>query len=1072
MNRKLMLLLTFLFMGIGLVTAQNVNTVQGIVTSAEDGEPVVGASVLVKGTSLGAVTDIDGKFQISNVPASSTQIRVSYIGMQSQDMKIGKGIMHIALKMDAELLDEVVVTAMGMKRSEKSIGYAATSVKGDEISMKRTNDIMSSLSGKIAGVQITSTSSDPGSSNSVIIRGISSLSGSNQPLYVVDGVPLNNSSVSTGDGLNNGYDFGNGANAVNPDDVENMTILKGAAATAIYGSRAAGGVVMITTKSGKKGQGLGIEYNGGLQWSSVLRLPQNQNEFGMGWYGDKTDLENGSWGPRFDGTMQIYGNVYDNSQKMKPYVALEDNIKDFFDTGFRYNNSISFNGATDKSSYYVSMSQISDDGMIPTDADSYNKYTFSARGSHKVKDLTFSTSLNYAYQDNDFATTGQGLSMYNNIMQTPRDISIIGLQDLTDPFNTPGYYYTPYGVTNPYYVLENYQNHFESERFYGKFQLDYDFLKYFKFTYRMGLDMATEQINTGKPNLYALFYDGTPNGEGTGSSSPFVGETGSVSQQITRRREINQDIMVTFNKGWGDFNVNALAGFNGNERKYGYEYIGITDLTIPTWFNISNTTSVPSTETYEQLRRLMGVYGQVEVAYKNMAYLTMTARNDWSSTLPKENRSFFYPGITGSFIFSELFDDDLKQIITFGKVRAAWGKTGNDAAPYKVNPVYAQGSAAHWWGWSGQSFPYNAAGYNAYTVGNTLGSNTLSPEMTTETEFGLNMAFLNNRLSFDVAYYIRNTDKQIYALNMDYASGFGAQNINLGEVENKGFEILVEATPIKTKDFTWKLGWNFTKNKSKVVSLPEGFGGEASIWGFSGGTGMYAIVGEPVGTFKATVPWVTEEGQIVCDPKTGLPMADPNGMQIVGDMNNDYQMGINTSFTYKGITLSADLDIRKGGLMYSRTKDISYFTGNAIQTAYNDRNPFIVPNSVVPVYAEDGSVREFVENTVALDNSNIYDYWDGGGSDLERGFLIDKSYVKLRSVVLSWDVPSQWLKKTFIRGLRISAFGNNLFVWTPSSNTFIDPEMTSFGNDLEGNFGEYSANPSSRRYGFNVNVKF
>ena len=991
--------------------------------------------------------------------------------MSTQEVPI-KSNLSIHLKPDAEQLEEVVITAMGIKRSEKALGYSATSVKGDDISIKRTNDVMSSLAGKVAGVQISTTSSDPGASNSVIIRGVSSLSGNNQPLYIVDGVPLNNASANTidgdSDGLNNGFDFGNGANAVNPDDVENMTILKGAAATALYGSRAAGGVVMITTKTGKKGNGIGIEYNGGLQWSTVLRLPQMQNEFGMGWYGDKTDLENGSWGPRFDGTMQIYGNIYNNSQRLKPYVAMEDNIKDFFDTGLRYSNSLSFNGATDKSSYYVSFSQISDDGMIPTDADSYDKYTFSARGSHTTGHLTFSTSVNYAFQQNSFATTGQGLSMYNSIMQTPRDISIIGMADLTNPFNTPGYYYTPYGVTNPYYVLENYENKYEAERFYGKFQMDYDFLKYFKFTYRFGLDTTTGQSNVGEPNLYALYYEDTPNGKPQGSSSPFNGETGSVTEQITRRREINQDIMLSFNMPLNDFGVNALVGFNGNERKESYQYSSITDLSIPTWYNLSNTAKAPKVNTDKELRRLMGVYGQFEGSWKNMLYLTLTARNDWSSTLPKENRSFFYPGITASFLFSELLSENVKEVISFGKIRAAWGKTGNDAEPYKVNPVYAQSGATGYWG--DFLFPYNGAGYNAYTAGNVLGSSTLGPEMTTETEIGLNMAFFNNRISFDAAYYNRNTDKQIYSLNMDPASGFTAQNMNLGKVQNKGLELLVNVIPIKTKDFSWNISWNFSKNWSKVISLPEELGGEALIYGFSGGTGMYAVVGEPVGVFKAQVPKMTEDGKIVVNSATGLPVEESE-MKIVGDMNYKYQMGISTGLSYKGVTLNADIDIRKGGLMFSRTKSITYFTGNAIQTAYNNRNPFIIPNSVNAITGADGSVS-YVENTTPLDNTNIYNYWNDGSTALGSDFLIDKSYVKLRSVVLSWDVPAKWLSKTFIRGLRVSAYGNNLFVWTPSSNTFVDPELTSFGNDLSGNFGEYSANPSSRRFGFNLMVKF
>ena len=984
--------------------------------------------------------------------------------MQTQEVAI-KPNLKVVLRSDAQQIDEVVVTAMGIKRSEKALGYAATSVGGEKIAESRTSDVMSSLAGKIAGVQISSTSSDPGASNSVIIRGVSSLSGTNQPLYVVDGVPLNNSTVYSTDGLNSGYDFGNGANAINPDDVANMTILKGAAATALYGSRAANGVVMITTKSGRKEKGVGIEYNGGVQWSTVLRLPEFQNEFGMGWNGNHTELENGSWGPRFDGSMQLWGNVYNNSQKLKPYVAMPDNIKDFFDAGFRYSNSLSFNGATDKSDYYVSFSQISDDGMIPTDADSYDKYTFSARGSHKAGALTFSSSLNYAYQKNNFATTGQGLSMLNSLYQTPRDISIIGLEDQNDPFNTPGYYYTPYGVMNPYYILNNYLNEYESERFYGKFQLDYEFLKYFKFTYRMGLDTTTGQSDKGKPNLYALYYEGTPNGEGQGSSSPFSGETGQYSEQITRRREINQDIMVNFNMPVNDFNINALVGFNGNERKVSYQYSEVNDLTIPTWFNLKNSGKTPIVEQHMELRRLMGVFGQFEGSWKNMLYLTVTARNDWSSTLPKENRSFFYPGITGSFIFSELLNDNLQDVITFGKIRASWGKTGNDADVYMVNPVYAQSSNRIPFG----SLTFPLGGVNAYAAGNVLGSNTLSPEMTTESEVGLNMAFFKNRLSFDVSYYNRNTDKQIFSLAMDPASGYTAQNMNLGKIRNRGIELLISGTPIRTKDFSWELTWNFTKNWSKVISLPEELGGITTIYGLNGGTSMYAITGMPVGVFKAQVAERDPQGRIVVNSSTGLPV-EASEFGICGDMNNKYQMGVSTNLKYKGISLGIDFDIRQGGVMYSRTKDINYFTGNAIQTAYNDRNPLIVPNSVNKIV--NGENVTYVENTTPITSSNIYKYWGDGGSDMGSCFLVDKSYVKLRSVVLGWDLPKRWLAKTPFQAVKVSAYGNNLFVWTPSSNTFIDPEMTSFGNDLEGNYGEYTANPSSRRFGFNLMVKF
>ena len=1056
MKKSLTMLMVSLFLFVGTALAQT--KITGTVLSQEDGQPIIGAAVKEDGTNTGMLTDVNGKFSLT-LPEGKKSLTISYLGYEAKTVTAKNG-MRVFLKADATALEEVVVTAMGIKRSAKALGYSATSLDGEEIAEVRTNDIMSGLAGKVAGVQISTTSSDPGASNSVIIRGVSSLNGSNQPLYVIDGVPMTNSSVYSSDGLNNGYDFGNGANAVNPDDVENMTILKGAAATALYGSRAANGVILITTKSGKKQAGVGVEYNGGLQWESVLRLPQAQNDFGMGWYGNKTDDENGSWGPKFDGSMLRYGSIYDYSQKMKSYVAIKDNMKDFFDTGMRYNNSVSFSNATDATTYYVSLSQIHDDGIIPTSADSYTKYTFSANGSQKVKNVTISTALNYAYQKNSFVSTGQGgSSMYNAIMQTPRDISIAEMKDLSDPFNTPGYYYTPYGITNPYWILNNYENKQESERFYGKLQLDYEFLKYFKATYRFGLDTQTRHHNQGEPNLESMFKD-TYNAD----ASTIAGATGAVTQQTTRQREINQDFFVTFDMPVSDFNINAVAGFNGNERSSSYLYGHVENLTIPTFFDLSNSSERPEVAQYSQKRRLYGIYGQAELAWKNMAYLTLTARNDWSSTLPKENRSFFYPGVTASFLFSELFKDDLKKIINFGKVRAAWGKTGNDASVYMTQSVYAQASSSSS-GWASSAFPFSKTGTNAYTAGNTLGSLNLSPEMTTEFELGLNMGFLQNRIVVDFSYYDRKSDKQIFSLAMDPASGYTSMNTNLGKIGNKGIEALITLVPVRTKDFEWAITWNYTKNKNKVISLPEELGGEVNIYGLSGSTGLYAIEGEEMGIFKCYRTKTDGEGHIVVNNK-GIPL-QTDDIEKVGSMNYKYQMGIGNTFRYKGVSLGIDFDIRKGGLLFSRTADISYFTGNAMQTAYNDRNPFIVPNSV----QSDGN-GGYVENTTPLDPTQIYNFWNNGGFLSDESFLVDKSYVKLRSVVLSWELPKKWLSGTPLQGVKVSFFGNNLFLWTPSSNTFIDPELTSFGNDLSGNYGEYSANPSSRKFGFNVNVKF
>lgn len=968
--------------------------------------------------------------------------------------------MKIVLLPDNQQLDEVVVTALGIKRSAKALGYSATTVNNEDITKSRASDILSGISGTVAGVQINNTSGDPGASQSIVVRGYSSLSGNNQPLFVIDGVPMNNESVHSTDGLNSGYDFGNGANAINPDDVESVTVLKSAAATALYGSRAANGVVMITTKSGSKhAKGLGVEYNAGIQWSVVGRLPQMQNQFGQGWNGDKTEIENGSWGPEFDGSTLLWGTVYNNSQKYKTYRAIDDNIRDFFETGVRYNNSISLNNANDNGSYFISLSQVDNDGILPTSADTYDKYTFSFRGDYKIKDLTVSADVNYSYQRNKFAQTGQGLSMINDLYQSPRDISFQDLKDLNDPFNSPGYYYTPYGITNPYYVLANYKNSYKANRTFGKLQFDYDFLKYFRATYRIGLDETNGDYTYGVPNLQALFGD-TPNGvEGVFTSTP-----GEVTEQSTHRREINQDFMVNYSEKFFDqLDVNALVGLNYNERKYHYLYANVTDLTIPTWFNLKNSASTPTLTPYDSRRRLYGLYGQLDLGWRDMVFLTFTGRNDWSSTLPKDNRSFFYPGLQGSFVFSELFDRDLKKWFNFGKFRISWGQTGNDADVYLVNPYYIQ-AQFNSTGWGNVTFPLN--GVNAYTLGNQLGSSSLQPEISTEFDVGFNVAFLNNRINVDFEYYNKTSDKQIFTLPSDLASGYTSMVMNLGKIRNRGIEALFTVKPIVMKNFDWTTAISWTINRSKVISLPESLGGTATIYGLSGEASLNAIVGKPLGTFLAEVPERDPEGHIVVNANTGMPVAKST-QEVVGDMNSKYTLGINTTLRYKEFSLNFVFDIRKGGLMYSRTKNINYFTGNAIQTAYNQRHTFIVPNSVV-----DNGDGTYSENTTPIERSNICNYFNYGADEMGRAWLIDKSFVKLRNVSLSWEMPKAWIAKTFLTGVKLSVYGTNLLCWTPENNTFIDPEVTSFGNDLEGNYGEFSANPSSRNFGFNVQVKF
>ena len=1061
MGKKLMMLLLGVFSCL-LVNAQ-IKTVTGRVTSADNGEPLIGVSVSIPGTTVGVNTDADGRYTLSRIPASAKQIRFSFIGMEAQTLPI-KSVVNVSLKSSDYVLKGAVVTALGIKRSAKSLGYSATDIKAKDITEARTTDIMSSLQGKVAGVTISSPTGDPGASNKVIIRGFASLSGNNQPLYVIDGVPMDNSVVRSADELNHQYDFGNGTNAVNPDDVEDMTILKGAAATALYGSRAANGVIMITTKKGKKRErGMGITYNGGIQFATVARLPQMQNMFGQGYGGEQVPIENGSWGARLDGAERVWGRVYDNSQKAKSYKAIKNNIRDFFDTGVTYNNSIAFDGASDKGNYYVSLSNVNANGVYPTRADAYNKYTFATNLNYNAtRKLSFSSTVNFSYQKQNFVSTGQKLSPLFSLYNVPRDISITSMKDLNDPFNTPGYYYTPYNATNPYYILKNYEDRAETYKTWGKFQADYKILDFLKFTYRIGLDYTSMKTRDGIPNLSSLFA-GTPNW----TDNAEVGQqTGWVYTLDRTNREIDQDFMLNFSKPiTDDINLNAIAGFNTNELRRTAASQENTGLDVPTWFNTTNSGKTPTIVDRFYKRRLTGLYGQVDASWKDMVFVTVTGRNDWSSTLPKDNRSYFYPGVTAGFVFSELLPKDVREYISFGKVRAAWGKTGRDADWYMTGTPFAVADANM--GFGELKFPLG--GINAFTLDNTLGNANLKPEMNTETELGLNMAFFHNRLSFDIAYYNRVNKNQVLSMNLDRATGFGWRNVNLGKIRNRGVEILVQGTPVKTRDWKWDLSWNFTHNASKVISLPSEIGNESLIWGFSGGTSLYAIVGKPLGTYRATVFEHDPEGHIVVSANNGLPVKESK-LKEMGDMNNKYVMGFGTTLTWKDFSLTANMEVRHGGKMYCRTKGTTFFTGIAKQTVYNDRNPFIIPGSVNKVTDAAGNVS-YVENTTPLNYTYIQTYWadqyDTDGSD-----LVSRSFVKLRDVVLTWNVPAKWINKTFLTGASLSVFGRNLLMWTPDSNTFVDPEATSFGNDLESQFGEYGANPSTRTFGFNVKLSF
>ncbi|MEJ7646261.1 MAG: SusC/RagA family TonB-linked outer membrane protein [Chryseolinea sp.] len=1067
MSKILQLCVTAMFaLACTSVWAQD-RAVSGTITSTEDGSSMPGVNIVLKGTTIGTVTDAAGAYTLS-VPATGGTLVYSFIGLVSQEIEIGtRNSIDVSMVLDVKQLSEVVVTAIGIERSEKTLGYSATKMDERAITQGRSFSAMNSLQGKVAGVNISSSSGAPGASTKVIIRGYSSLSGNNSPLYVVDGVPINNNAsifYDEGNSVQRTQDFGNRANDINPDDIASITVLKGASATALYGSRAASGVIMITTKKGNAND-VRVDISSSAAISSPLRTPEYQNEFGQGWSGHFAFEENGSWGPKMDGKDRLWGNIVENSQQIKPFSPQYDNLKDFYETGTSFVNTISLSGGTDKASYYLSYGNTSEDGIIPTNADSYKRNSFSLRGSTTGKKITTSASLNFVHKDAKVVTTGQGgdgTTVFQEIIQVPRDISIVDSKDINYKFNNLDNFYTQY-AQNPYYPIFKNGNDYNEDRLYGNVNLTYNFTSWLNATLRVGGDIANAQVHDWIDE--ALITDGTPNA--SANDVP-----GRIDNRSRYTRDLNADFIVTANNKIGEnIRINSLVGFNANDRYSDNLHVFVRDLDIPGYFHIKNSSQPPTTNRTQSQRRLLGVYGQAEIGFKEYLYLTVLARNDWSSTLPQNNNSFFYPGANLSLVFTDAFAIE-SNFLSFGKVRIGLGKTGNDAPPYSILPVFVAGVSNLP---SGDiTFPLN--GVNGFEVGNAIGNLNLAPEITTEFEVGADLRFYNDRVRLDAAYYNKNTDGQIMAVPLPTSSGYTAQTRNFGKVNNEGIEVLFNVNPLRLENgINWDISLNYTKNTTTLVSLDGGLE-RADLTGLGGfAVGAYDVdfvgyPGQKLGLFEGPRIATDPDGRIIVNPVNGLPQVDLDNPEILGSYQPDFVAGLTNRISFKGLALSFTFDWRKGGVMYAYTRRLMDFVGNSTTSTYNDRNPFIVPNSVIEVVDGDGNAT-YDENTTAVDMTNQASYW-GTGPYIDRNFVLDRSYVKLREVVLSYQLPQSVVSKIGFRNLEISLVGRNLLLWTPKENNVIDPELSTFGNDLSGEFGEFGSGPTVRSYGVSLRAGF
>ncbi|CAM3972756.1 SusC/RagA family TonB-linked outer membrane protein [Flavobacterium antarcticum] len=1063
MKSKLTNYLALLLVLIGQFAFAQERSVKGTVTD-NDGLPLPGVSILVKGTSTGTQTDMDGKFSIL---ASPTQVLVvTYIGMKSQEVKATSQNLTVKLQDDATELEGVVVTALGIKRDKKALGYAATTISKEDITNVVTNNPLESLSGKVAGVDI-SAPTQPGASTKVIVRGIGSISGTNQPLYVIDGTPINNS-ASGSTSTTRSFDGGTGLNDLDPNSIEKITFLKGSAATALYGSRAGRGAVIITTKKGKNSSKINVDFVTSLDVNEVARVPHLQNQFGQGWNGQGFSQlstgagpsnENGSWGPAFNGEIRPWGTVYDNSQQIKPYVALKDNVRDFYEKGLTTTNSINISGGGEFSDFSLGFTNMDSDGVIPTNSDAFVKRSFTFNGGIKNERTSIRTNINFTNRDQNAVNTGQGddagegSTLMQDLLQIPRDVSVVDFADYqNNPFNTPSYYFTPYSA-NPYFSLNENSTKILGNNLFGNININHKITDNLSASWQVGGNYRVENVKS-----YGAIVNYLPgSAQDLGAANPVVG---GVTEGRVERSEFDTYFNLNYDRMLSeDFKLNLLAGISYNQREGNTLYASVTGLDVPNFYELSNSANRPEISQNNSLRRTFGYYGQAELSFKERLFLTLSGRQDKTSTLPTNNNSYFYPAASLSGI---VIDNGAN----FLKLRGAVSQVANDTDPYQTESSLVTGNAAANFGLISSPF----GGINFYELSGVLGNINLKPERTTEYEVGFEASLFRRKVTFDVSYYNRKTEDLIVAVPLDPSTGYSSQASNIGDVVNKGIEVAVGLTPFKTDNFSWNLNYTFAKNDNEVTRVNGGSRIEITK---AYGITFAAEEGRPIGSFYAQVPVVNADGQYVVNPDTGYYKVTDE-LEYVADGQRDFIMGLQNTLKYKNVSVSFGFDWKQGGKMYSYTKRLSHFVGNGIETAYNDRNTFIIPNSVNEVVDGTGNVTGYTENTTPITFENITNFWGNTSNNpgVEKDHLIDKTFIRLRDISLYYDFSSKIAEQIGLTKLSVGVYGRNLFMWTPAENPYIDPEVTSYGNDLLSEFGEFGANPSQRVFGGSIKLSF
>lgn len=1020
--------------------AQN-GAVTGTLTDSETGDPLPGANVLIEEINEGAATDAEGNYEIQEIPEGTYIMVASFVGYASEEVEVTieadeTTTVDIELEPSEMALEDVVVTAFGVEREQRSIGYASQGVSTEEMTRVRDNNFVNSLQGKVAGVNITSGSGTLGSSSRILLRGVSSITGENQPLFVVDGVYIDNTNFDPA-GEGGGIDFGNAAMDINPDNIESINVLKGANAAALYGSRAANGVIIIETKDGRGMEdGIGVEISSNVNFEDVLVLPDMQNEYGQG-SGGQFEFVDGrgggvndgvdeSWGPPLDEGLEIPQFFSDGEPA--PWVSHPDNVKDFFETGAAITNNVALSGNYDQANYRLSVTNTMQDGVMPNN--SLDRTNIALNAGAQITDR-FRADGRVSYNQNIINNRpGVGYSAANPMQQLTqwfgRQVDIDRLRDYETeeggPFNWNYNYHD-----NPFWLQYENTNRQQRDRVTGQIELNYDFADWLSLTARTGSDFYNDRRNiraaVGTLNDPDGFYE---------EDLYFVNEWTS-----TALLRANRDLA-------SGINLDLRTGLERVDQNW-EQNSGIADaLSTPGVYTLENSAVRPQLHDFTSKKRLNSIFAAATFGYNDYIYLDLNARNDWSSTLPDDNNSYFYPGASISFIPSDAFEIDAPWL-TYTKLRASFAQVGNDTDPYQLQPYFDFGPE------------FGLAVAPTYTVQNTIPNPELKPERTNAWEVGGEIRFLDNRLGLDLTYYDERTFDQIIPLQISRASGYAEQVINAGEMSNKGWEVEINTTPAQTTNVQWNLDLNWAKNNNEIVELAEGLNTILleDTWDVT----VEARPGEEFGTLRGTGFARDDDGNIIVD-SDGIPIIDSE-IQNFGSYQPDWTGSIRNTVSYRNLGLSFLIDVNQGGKISSVTYMFGRYTGILEETAEGREDGYVFDGG----RWADGAVTEDGEPNDIAANAELFNKLTFFGN--AESHIFDASYTKLREARLTYSLPPRMFENSFIRTIDLSVVGRNLWIISKDA-PHIDPETAYNSGNVQGL--ESNQHPSVRRIGFNVNI--